>query len=116
MGIKGRLNVFIKLNNISRLEFYKSIQVPTRYLYKDIVFSSKTLVKIINTYPNLNIKWVLTGVGNMLETDITNFLKVSCDEANCIKNYAIKLQKDKINRMENIQIDEDTNPNSYSLN
>jgi hypothetical protein len=116
MGIEDRLNIFIKLNNISRLEFYKSIQVPTRYLYKDIVFSSKILVNIINTYPSLNIKWVLTGEGNMLEKDITSFLKVSCDDANCLKNYAIKLQKDKINRLEKNKFDENSFSNSYSLN
>ena len=52
----------------------------------------------------------------MLETNITNFLNVSCDEANCLKNYAIKLQKDKINRLENIEFDEDSFPNSYNLN
>ena len=116
MGIKSRLKVFLKLNNISKLEFYKSIHLPAGYMEKDIAFSSKILIKIIKSYPNLNIKWLLTGEGNMLETNITNFLNVSCDEANCLKNYVIKLQKDKINRLENIEFDEDSFPNSYNLN
>jgi hypothetical protein len=116
MGIKGRLKVFLKLNNISKLEFYKSINVPSGYTEKDLTFSSIILIKIIKSYPNLSIKWLLIGEDNMLENGEDNILKVSCDEANCLKNYAIKLQKDKINRMENIKIDEDSYPNSYSLN
>jgi hypothetical protein len=116
MGIKGRLKVFLKLNNISKLEFYKSINVPSGYSEKNLTFSSEFLIKIIKSYPSLNIKWLLTGEGNMLENDEDNILKVSCDDANCLKNYAIKLQKEKINRLENIELDEDSFSNFYNLN
>jgi hypothetical protein len=52
----------------------------------------------------------------MLEIDENNFVKVSCDEANCLKNYAIKLQKDKIRQLENLDSNDSTIPNSYNLN
>lgn len=116
MGIKGRLKVFLKLNNISKLEFYKSINVPSGYSDKDLTFSSKILIKIIKTYPSLNIKWLLIGVGNMMEISEDYMMKVSCDEANCLKNYAIKLQQDKIKQLENSDFDNSTFPNFYNLN
>jgi hypothetical protein len=116
MGIKGRLKVFLKLNNISKIEFYKSINVPSGYTDKDLTFSSKILIKIIKSYPNLSIKWLLIGEGNMLENGEDNILKVSCDEANCLKNYAIKLQQDKIKQLENLDSDDSTFPNFYNLN
>lgn len=116
MGIKGRLKVFLKLNNISKLEFYKSISVPSGYSEKGLTFSSKVLIKIIKTYPNLNIKWLLIGEGNMTEISEDYMMKVSCDEANCLKNYAIKLQKDKIKKLENLESNVLSFPNFYNLN
>jgi hypothetical protein len=97
--------------------FFRVINEVNDYLEKEGgAIISDILIIIINSYLNLNIKWLLTGEGNMLEISEDHMLKVSCDEANCLKNYALTLQKDKINRLENIESNEDSFPNSYNLN
>jgi hypothetical protein len=97
--------------------FFRVINEVNDYLEKEGgAIISDILIIIINSYPSLNIKWLLTGEGNMLEISEDHMLKVSCDEVNCLKNYAIKLQKDKIRQLENLDSNDSTIPNFYNLN
>lgn len=116
MNVKKRLKIFICQMNISESSFYKGIQVSSNYLDKDGAISTDILIVILNLYPTLSYKWLLFGEGGMTEIIEELNTKISCDDANCLKNYAIKLQKDKINRLEKVGINDNTYTNSYNLN
>ncbi|MFT4221470.1 S24 family peptidase [Dysgonomonas sp.] len=67
MGIKERLLVFIKYKELSKYAFEKSIGVSNGFInsIKKSVGSDK-LDGISDVYPELNINWLLTGIGAML--------------------------------------------------
>ena len=70
MNVKDRIKKFIKIENISIVEFEKSINASNGYV--NSIFKSIGLDKlnnIIEKYPNLNIEWLLTGTGKMLKSD-----------------------------------------------
>lgn len=68
MGIKERLLVFIKYKEMSKYAFEKSIGVSNGFInsIKKSVGSDK-LDEISDVYPELNINWLLTGIGAMLK-------------------------------------------------
>lgn len=66
--IKQRLLEFIKYLNISQGRFEKQVGLSNGYinnLSKDI--GSEKLQRILGTYPELNLDWLLTGEGEMLK-------------------------------------------------
>lgn len=67
--MKERLKEYLKISRITQREFCDAIGVVHSYLSsinKDI--PNKKLLKIKEIYPDLNIEWLVTGVGNMLNT------------------------------------------------
>ena len=70
MSFKSRLKEFIQSQNLRVLAFEKSINASNGYvnsLTKGI--STKKYIIINQKYPNLNMDWLLTGVGTMLVSD-----------------------------------------------
>lgn len=67
--MKERLKEYLKISRITQREFCDAIGVVHSYLSsinKDI--PNKKLLKIKEIYPDLNIEWLVTGRGNMLNT------------------------------------------------
>ena len=71
MSIKNRLLEFINFFNINKISFYKSINVQNGFLDKGKTVRSDILVNILNIYPDINLDWLLTGVGKMLKENTT---------------------------------------------
>lgn len=77
--MKERLKEYLKISRITQREFCDTIGVVHSYLSsinKDI--PNKKLLKIKEIYPDLNIEWLMTGRGNMLNTpqqamSVTNY-------------------------------------------
>lgn len=67
MGIKDRLFEFINYLGTTPGAFEKNAGLPNATIknFKEDI-SSKTLKKLINRHPELNINWLLTGEGEML--------------------------------------------------
>ena len=66
-NVKSRLIEFLKFKSISQKAFAQSVGVSAGFVYAiRVSIQPKTLEKISNVYPNLNITWLLTGVGPML--------------------------------------------------
>ncbi len=69
MNIANRIKRFIIANSLSLSEFDRSINVANGYIGKQIKtrgsVGSHIIEKIISTYPNLNVLWLMTGKGDM---------------------------------------------------
>lgn len=113
MSIKDRLILFIKTEKLSILRFEKSCGFSNGYV-KGIANSigSLKLEKILEKYPNLNRRWLLTGEGEMLnkseQNALTDVIEVNWEErAKLWEKIAgerltiIELLKDKIMALEN---------------
>lgn len=78
----GRLNAFIKDLGISNYKFANHIGISQSLISKlttseDVNFRADLLVKILDKYPDINMNWVLTGVGAMYLNERTNTNPVS---------------------------------------
>lgn len=66
-NVKSRLIEFLKFKSISQKAFAQSVGVSAGFVNAiRVSIQPKTLEKISNVYPDLNITWLLTGVGPML--------------------------------------------------
>ena len=70
MNSSDRLIQYLDIKNISKNKFYKSIGLSVGYLTKRPEMSSKVLKNIISKYKDLNLHWIVTGEGKMLNNDI----------------------------------------------
>lgn len=71
MGVKERLKEFIKLEGIPIREFEETIGVSNGYvnsISKSIGIDKLSL--LIEKYPNLNIEWLFTGIGEKQKEDL----------------------------------------------
>lgn len=69
MTVKERLKDFIKVEKITVKAFEESLEMSNGYvnsISKGI--GDAYMRKLIEKYPNLNIKWLLTGEGEMLNS------------------------------------------------
>lgn len=68
MNVKNRIKDFIKTENLTIIEFEKSLNVANGYV--NSISKSMGIDKmatIIEKYPNLNMDWLITGNGEMLK-------------------------------------------------
>ena len=61
---------FIDYKGISKLSFYKEVGLSNGFLDKNKSIGSEKLVKILNSYPEIEPLWLLLGQGEMLKKDI----------------------------------------------
>jgi hypothetical protein len=73
-NIRERILQIIEDKGINKRKFYLETGVSNGVLDKKGTYSLDTIEKIITTYPDINIEWLLTGngymTGNFLRTDI----------------------------------------------
>jgi phage repressor protein C with HTH and peptisase S24 domain len=65
--IIDRLLIFIELKLINKRQFYISTGLSNGFLDKDSQIRVDSIEKVISTYPELNIDWLITGNGSMLK-------------------------------------------------
>ena len=66
-SVKQRLTNFIKSKGISTREFERSIDVSNGYVSKITgTIGADKLHRISVEYPDLNVEWLMVGVGEML--------------------------------------------------
>lgn len=68
---KTRLLEYLDYKGITKSEFYRQTQIKRGLLDSDKLSATvpdTTIAKIIATYPDLNIIWLITGNGVMLRT------------------------------------------------
>lgn len=70
MGIKERFDAFIKYKSLSRRKFQDAIGVSNSYIQNiSKGISYEVLNRISIQYPELDTNWLLTGVGEMLQSE-----------------------------------------------
>jgi len=70
MTVKERLIYFLKTTNIKQKEFNEKINVSKGYIGAISQSPSNTILnRITKHFPDLNIEWLLTGNGKMLNHD-----------------------------------------------
>ena len=65
-----RILQFIDYKGISKLSFYREVGLSNGFLDKNKSIGSEKLVKILNSYPEIEPLWLLLGQGEMLKKDI----------------------------------------------
>lgn len=66
--IRERLDKYLLYKGISRRQFQVSIEVSNAYFCNMVKApGNKTLKKIRENYPDLNIDWLITGDGKMID-------------------------------------------------
>lgn len=94
-NVKSRLIEFLKFKSISQKAFAQSVGVSAGFVNAiRVSIQPKTLEKISNVYPDLNITWLLTGVGPML-LDVAPPAQVS------YVNIAVAMHGNAINTITN---------------
>lgn len=68
MGTTNNIKIYLKSKGIPLYKFLESIGKSNGYLNSTRNFSSETLEDIVKLYPDLNLDWLLTGEGEMLNT------------------------------------------------
>lgn len=70
MGIKERFDAFIKYKSLSRRKFQDAIGVSNSYIQNiSKGVSHEVLNRISIQFPELDTNWLLTGVGEMLQSE-----------------------------------------------
>lgn len=68
--MRDRLRAYIRHKGITEYRFCKQAGLSSNFLYWDAAgVSSKSLHKIGEAFPDLNLQWVATGQGEMLKGD-----------------------------------------------
>ena len=72
-SVKSRLIEFIRYRRMSNRAFSKSIGVCDTYITSmNTAPAPDKITRIVEQYPELNITWLLTGIGEMLNTQSSN--------------------------------------------
>jgi hypothetical protein len=67
MSIKARILEFIDYSGISKRQFYAKTGLANGTLDKGDNIGTDKLEKIYNTFPEINLVWLITGNGKMLQ-------------------------------------------------
>ena len=65
MGAKSNLKQYLAKKDISPAQFYRETGLSNGFLNQGDNISSNNIEIIISVYPDLNLKWLITGVGYM---------------------------------------------------
>lgn len=67
MTLKERVVLFLKYKNLSQAKFEKQAQLPNGFVNNiGVGINTQSLIKILETFPELNATWLLIEVGDML--------------------------------------------------
>lgn len=70
MTIIDRIRQIIDYKNISTRKFCIEVGIANGFLDKVKDIGSEKVVKILNTYPEIDTEWLLTGNGSMLKNQV----------------------------------------------
>ena len=85
-GVKERVKMYLKERGISQASFCKQVGLSPGYIgAMRKSFQPATINNIVSEYPDLNITWLLTGDGEMLNKDTS--------ESGEYKEFMAALQK-----------------------
>lgn len=89
MTVKERITKFIELKQISKSEFCRQIGVSNAYISSMRVgIQPDKVQRIALAYPELNIGWLLTGEGEILNNPEKNIEPLAapceCAESSCL--------------------------------
>ena len=65
MGAKSNLKQYLAQKGISPAQFYRDTGLSNGFLNQGDNISSNNIEIIISLYPDLNLQWLITGVGDM---------------------------------------------------
>ena len=75
--MRERLRAYIRAKGITEYRFLKEAKLSLAFFTSDAVgVSARTLVKIGEAYPDLNLDWVTTGNGSMT-TDADGYISLT---------------------------------------
>lgn len=119
MSVKERLKEYLKYEDISIINFEKSINASNGYvnsISKSIGIDK--LETIIENYPNLNIEWLLTGRSTMLKASLMStetLINIDYKELADARKIIIDYNFQEINRLKNeIEILKNQESSQYS--
>mgnify|MGYP003470234304 CR=1 FL=1 len=98
--VKERLSEYLKAKRITKAEFGRSIGVSASYVtsMRDNGRASigvEKIERIRQRYPDLNIEWLLTGEGNMLN-DVGISQSVNGNDNVTLAGHNMKVESDKL--------------------
>ena len=71
-GVKERIKLYLKERGISQARFLEKVGLSPGYIgAMRKSFQPETINRIVSEYPDLNITWLLTGGGEMLNKDMS---------------------------------------------
>lgn len=78
---KDRLKLFVSKMEYGQNSFEKKVGIGVGYLAsKSQSITSDTVERVLKHFPDVNLRWLFTGEGEMLQRDNINRLDVSNDE------------------------------------
>jgi hypothetical protein len=103
MGIVDRIYDYVEYKRVTISEFSKIINVSSGYFAKqksnNANIGSNIIEKIIKSYPEINLYWLITGEGNMLRKVESSQLAIDCVSCKQ-KDKIIELQEKLIKSYE----------------
>ncbi len=99
-----RIAMYLQFRTISPHAFEKKIELSNGYFSKQLrhlgSVGSDILIKIYLAYPELDILWILTGEGQMLRSESSNY---PVSKQQIVEDYTHKYSTDnkKLKRLEN---------------
>lgn len=92
MNEKARIKQFLDYKGISKNKFYVQTGLSVGFLDSGNSLVVDKLKKIINTYPDLNLEWIVTGEGSMIKSQQTTasssaFLEIIKEKDARIEKY-----------------------------
>lgn len=87
MGIIERINIFREHLGIGQTAFEVNVGVAKGYFSKVKTLGSDKIVNIHEKYPQLNIKWLITGSGEMIVNDEYNQPGEKKQDNKCTLHY-----------------------------
>lgn len=67
--IIDRILNFLEVSNISKRQFYRDTELSNGFLDKVKDIGMSKVVRILETYPQINMKWLVLGKGEMTEEE-----------------------------------------------
>lgn len=76
MTTKDRLKEFLSTQGIGRNKFEAQLGLANGYVSsKGVSISSDVIERLVSTYPEVNIDWLITGKGSMLKSEQISSIK-----------------------------------------
>ena len=95
MNSKQRLLEYLNFKGISKREFYRETGISNGYLNKTENLSANKLAKVIIAYPDINLFYIVIGVGNLTNGNMEKIIK---NHTLSILSNINKISKSRLNK------------------